>query len=46
MIEAVLHPQNKKLNSKAARCAENAARFSYKRFREEFSAYMGSITKT
>ncbi len=41
LIEAVL--QSPKLNSKAAQ--ENAARFSSKRFREEFSAYMESITK-
>ena len=44
LIEAVLHPQNKKLNSKAAQ--ESAARFSSKRFRKEFSAYMDSVTKS
>ena len=42
MIEAVLHPQNKKLNSKAAHAKRNAARFSSERFRKEFSAYMDS----
>lgn len=41
MIEAVLHPQNKKLKSKTAQ--ENAARFSSKRFRDEFSSYMDSM---
>lgn len=44
LIEAVLHLQNKKLNSKAAQ--ERAARFSSKRFRKEFSAYMDSVTKS
>lgn len=38
LIEAVLHPQNKKINSKAA--STNAARFSSERFRSEFSTYM------
>jgi glycosyltransferase involved in cell wall biosynthesis len=43
MIEAVLHPQNKKLNGKAAHAKRNAARFSSKRFKEEFTNYMDSI---
>ncbi len=38
LIEAVLQSERIKLNSKAAQ--ENAARFSSKRFRDEFSNYM------
>ena len=41
LIEAVLRSENINLNSKAAQ--EHAARFSSKRFREEFSAYMDSV---
>ena len=43
MIEAVLHPQNKNINGKAAHCVENAARFSSERFRAEFSTYMDAV---
>ncbi len=42
LIEAVLQFQKMKLNSKAA--SENAARFSSERFRNEFTAYMDSVT--
>lgn len=42
LIEAVLQSQGIKLNSKASH--ENAARFSSKRFQEEFSAFMESKT--
>lgn len=42
LIEAVVQFQGIKLNSKASH--ENAARFSSKRFHEEFSAYMESKT--
>lgn len=38
MIEAVLDPQNEKLNSKAA--VENATRFSSERFQREFLEFM------
>ncbi len=41
MIEALLRPENKKLNSKAAQ--ENAARFSREKFKDEFSAYVNSV---
>ncbi len=41
LIEAVLQFQNTKINSKAA--SGNAARFSSKRFREEFPTYMNSV---
>lgn len=41
MMEAVLKSQKMELNSKAA--SRNAARFSSKRFRDEFSAYMDSV---
>ena len=44
LSEAVLQFQNLKLTSKAAH-AVNAARFSSKRFREEFSAYMDKVIK-
>ena len=46
MIEAVLHPQNKKIKSMAAHATRNAARFSSKKFREEFLAYILSVTKS
>ena len=41
LSEAVLQFQKMKLNSRASK--ENAARFSSKRFHEEFSAYLESI---
>ncbi len=41
LIEAVRQFQKIKLNSKAA--SKNAARFSSKRFREEFSTYMDTV---
>ncbi len=44
LIEAVLQSEKKPLNSKAAHASRNAARFSYERFRDEFSAYMNSVT--
>jgi glycosyltransferase involved in cell wall biosynthesis len=44
LIEAVLRSEKINLNSKAA--YQNAARFSSKRFREEFSAYMESVANT
>jgi glycosyltransferase involved in cell wall biosynthesis len=43
LMETVLHLQNKKIYSKAAQ--ENAARFSSKRFREEFLEYMRLIIR-
>jgi glycosyltransferase involved in cell wall biosynthesis len=43
LIGAILQLQNKKLNGGAAQ--DNAARFSSKRFREDFSTYMESVTK-
>jgi glycosyltransferase involved in cell wall biosynthesis len=43
LSEAVLQFQKMKLNRKASK--ENAARFSSKRFREEFLAYMKSVCR-
>jgi len=42
LSEAVFRSQRMKLNSKTAQ--ENAVRFSTKRFREEFLAYMDTVT--
>ncbi len=44
LIEAVLQSKSEKLKSEAA--SANAARFSSKRFREEFSVYMNSVIET
>jgi glycosyltransferase involved in cell wall biosynthesis len=43
LSEAVLKSKSMKINSKAARCAENAARFSSERFRDEFLNYINKI---
>ena len=43
LSEAVLQSERIKINSKAAQ--KNAARFSSKRFKEEFLAYMEVVTK-
>ena len=42
LIEAILQFQQMKLNSKTA--SENAVRFSSERFRNEFTAYIDSVT--
>ena len=45
LLEAVLQSEKKRLHTKVVHSKQNADRFSSKRFREEFSTYMESVTK-